>query len=81
MKQFAARLGQPFSTTTYVKIEGEQLSARPDIKRNGYTFTDGVGVCSQDVVSQADHFAGFPLELKVIPTGHSCRQSAWECQE
>jgi RNA-dependent RNA polymerase len=39
-----ARRGQCFSTSKYTcNLEPDQISTCPDVKRNGYCFTDGVG--------------------------------------
>ena len=47
----AARIGQAFSQTlSSVSISDGALSQLPDIERNGRTFSDGVGTCSEEVV-------------------------------
>jgi RNA-dependent RNA polymerase len=43
--KFGARLGQCFSTTRAMRVN-VQLVKIPDIERNGYCFTDGVGKLS-----------------------------------
>ena len=46
--KYAARLGQCFSTTREIRgIHSPAIKHIPDIKRNGYCFTDGVGIISQ----------------------------------
>ncbi|OQR87423.1 RNA-directed RNA polymerase [Thraustotheca clavata] len=43
-----ARLGQAFSTTTStVEVPSSQIVHLPDIKNNGYCFSDGIGVISE----------------------------------
>ncbi|KAI9645329.1 hypothetical protein NHQ30_006065 [Ciborinia camelliae] len=45
--KYAARLGQCFSTTRAIKgLSAPDLVKIPDIERNGYCFTDGVGKIS-----------------------------------
>ncbi|CAN4076371.1 unnamed protein product [Withania somnifera] len=61
----AARMGQCFSST-YVTVEvlpGEVNSQLPDIERNGYVFSDGIGMMSADLaIEVADK-----LQLSVNP--------------
>lgn len=43
----AARIGQAFSQTfSSIKIPESAISQVEDVKRNGRTFSDGVGTCS-----------------------------------
>ncbi|ORY11519.1 RNA dependent RNA polymerase-domain-containing protein [Clohesyomyces aquaticus] len=53
--KYGARLGQCFSTTRAIKSPGKDfvLKTIPDIARNGYTFTDGVGKLSTFVAQMA----------------------------
>jgi RNA-dependent RNA polymerase len=46
-----ARKGQCFSTSTFVRtLRHEEVKMDlPDIKRNGFTFTDGVGYISKEL--------------------------------
>lgn len=45
--KYAARLGQCFSTTRAINgLSAPEIVMLPDVKRNGYTFTDGVGKIS-----------------------------------
>ncbi|KAI6777857.1 RNA-directed RNA polymerase (Sad-1) [Emericellopsis cladophorae] len=45
--KYAARLGQCFSTTREIKgIQVPHIVRVPDIERNGYCFSDGVGIIS-----------------------------------
>jgi RNA-dependent RNA polymerase len=44
-----ARKGQCFSTSTFVKklTQDQVILGYPDVQRNGFTFTDGVGQISE----------------------------------
>ncbi|KAF2724692.1 RdRP-domain-containing protein [Polychaeton citri CBS 116435] len=44
--KYCSRLGQCFSTTRAITSSGVRLVRIPDIKRNGFIFTDGVGKIS-----------------------------------
>ena len=49
----AARIGQAFSQTfSSVSIPPEAISELPDVKRNGRTFSDGVGTCSAAILDE-----------------------------
>lgn len=50
----AARIGQCFSSTyATVEIPQSQVNQQlPDIERNGYTFSDGIGIITQDLASE-----------------------------
>lgn len=50
-----ARKGQCFSTSTFVlNLEIDQVMMNlPDIKRNGFIFTDGVGYISPELAKIA----------------------------
>lgn len=49
----AARIGQAFSqTTSSVAVPTGDFYEMPDIKRNGRTFSDGVGTCSLEVLQR-----------------------------
>ncbi|KAF1834188.1 RdRP-domain-containing protein [Decorospora gaudefroyi] len=50
--KFGARLGQCFSTTREM-LETPKIRQVPDIERNGYTFTDGVGKLSPFLAQMA----------------------------
>ncbi|KAK9434042.1 RNA dependent RNA polymerase-domain-containing protein [Lipomyces doorenjongii] len=45
----AARLGQCFSTTRALRTTKPEIELIPDIKRNGFCFTDGIGKMSPGV--------------------------------
>ncbi|KAJ5114750.1 RNA-directed RNA polymerase (Sad-1) [Penicillium alfredii] len=57
----AARLGQCFSTTRAIAGCPVTIRKRPDIVRNGYTFSDGVGKISKFLAQMA------MSELKIKP--------------
>lgn len=47
----AARIGQAFSQTlSAVKISDSKATRVPDVERNGRTFSDGCGTCSQETM-------------------------------
>jgi RNA-dependent RNA polymerase len=50
--KFGARLGQCFSTTRAMRVT-VKIRPIPDIERNGYTFTDGVGKLSPFLAQMA----------------------------
>ena len=63
----AARIGQAFSQTfSSVHIPAEAFREIPDIKRNGRTFSDGVGTCSTDVLEKIWH--EYPQARGLKPT-------------
>ncbi|KAK4349123.1 hypothetical protein RND71_031878 [Anisodus tanguticus] len=63
--KFAARMGQCFSSTyaTVVVLPSEVNSELPDVKRNGYTFSDGIGMMSADLAIEVAE----KLQLSVNP--------------
>ena len=49
----AARIGQTFSDATHViTVDDSSIQNIPDIERNGRTFTDGVGMISQEQIKR-----------------------------
>lgn len=49
----AARIGQAFSQTlSSTPIPESAIYRIPDVERNGYTFSDGVGTCSRDIMKK-----------------------------
>ncbi|KAG6029796.1 hypothetical protein E4U41_000283 [Claviceps citrina] len=70
--KYAARLGQCFSTTREIKgIPVPRVKHIPDITRNGYCFTDGVGLISK---FQAQAIAqGMRLDVMSEPTAFQFR--------
>lgn len=61
----AARMGQCFSSTySTVQVPSEQVNFDyPDIKRNGYTFSDGIGMVTPDLAMEVAE----KLQLKINP--------------
>ena len=52
--KYAARLGQCFSTTRTgdgLRLDHHEWSRVDDVIRGGFTFTDGVGLITQDMAS------------------------------
>jgi len=51
--KYLSRLGQVFSTTTNtVEAKSSDCLCIPDIERNGYCFTDGIGMISPDLAKE-----------------------------
>ena len=49
----AARIGQAFSQTlSSISVPESAIHRIPDVERDGHTFSDGVGTCSQDIVEK-----------------------------
>ena len=49
----AARIGQAFSQTfSSIDVPVEAIEVICDVERNGYTFSDGVGTCSQAMLEK-----------------------------
>ncbi|GME64289.1 RNA-dependent RNA polymerase eukaryotic-type [Neofusicoccum parvum] len=66
--RYASRMGQCFSTTRAVTSVKAQISGHEDIKRNGYTFTDGVGRISPLLARQAAEEFGHPNFVEDTPS-------------
>lgn len=66
----AVRMGQCFSTTipTY-DLEPGDVTTIPDIVRNGYTFSDGVGKISPSLAKEV----AVRLDLQVVPSAFQFR--------
>ena len=60
---------QPFSTSRIVELD---ISVRkpdmPDVERNGYCFTDGVGVAGPEVMMMAAKALGTTQGLNATPS-------------
>ncbi|KAJ3342074.1 hypothetical protein HDU83_006225 [Entophlyctis luteolus] len=79
--RYAARMGQAFtSTTATVRVKKDEVTMRvPDIQRNGYNFSDGIGTISEVLAkdvwkSQNDARAGKNL-WKVNHSKESCDEA------
>jgi RNA-dependent RNA polymerase len=57
--KFGARLGQCFSTTRAMSVNVKAVKI-PDVERNGYCFTDGVGKLSLFLAQMAAQELGLP---------------------
>lgn len=68
--KYAARLGQGFSSTTPgASISQAECHTMPDIMRNGYTFSDGIGVVSYDIARQVQK----TMRLNHLPSAMQIR--------
>lgn len=63
-----ADVTQPFSTSRIVKINIVLGPELPDVKRNGYCFTDGVGVAGLAVLIEAAIALGVLKGLNATPS-------------
>ncbi|KAL9130783.1 MAG: hypothetical protein Q9217_001131 [Psora testacea] len=63
----AARIGQAFSQTlNSVSVPPSALLQIPDVERNGHTFSDGVGTCSQVILNKI--WEGYSAGRALKPT-------------
>ncbi|KJZ69606.1 hypothetical protein HIM_10994 [Hirsutella minnesotensis 3608] len=70
--KYAARLGQCFSTTREIRgISQPQRQEIPDIERNGYCFTDGIGIISEFLSGRI--IDEFPMDILDKPTAFQFR--------
>jgi RNA-dependent RNA polymerase len=54
--RYGARVAQTFSATDRsITVEADELKETPDIKGNGYNFTDGVGTISSELAEAICH--------------------------
>jgi RNA-dependent RNA polymerase len=82
--KFCARIGQCFShTQETITIDDSEWEEMPDVERNGYCFTDGVGTISTDLMKRVEEslgkynlsaiqirFAGYKGVVSLDPTLH-----------
>lgn len=66
--KYAARLGQALSATTSTLMI-ENIKVESDIVRNGYTFSDGVGIISSDLAYKVARF----LNVSYVPAALQIR--------
>lgn len=59
---------QPFSTSRIVNIEIQLGKPLADVKRNGYCFTDGVGVAGREVMRMAAAALGTTKGINALPS-------------
>eukprot|EP01125_Pyxidicula_operculata_P015947 TRINITY_DN5443_c1_g2_i1.p1 TRINITY_DN5443_c1_g2~~TRINITY_DN5443_c1_g2_i1.p1 ORF type:complete len:1098 (-),score=176.09 TRINITY_DN5443_c1_g2_i1:84-3377(-) len=65
-----ARMGQCFSTTVNIReITEDEIETIPDVERNGYTFSDGVGRISHELAKEITT----KMKLKCIPSAFQIR--------
>lgn len=58
--KYAARLGQSFgSSTETLRVPREEIELIPDVKRNTYIFSDGIGKISADFACKVAKKCGF----------------------
>ncbi|PKY56302.1 RdRP-domain-containing protein [Rhizophagus irregularis] len=79
--KYAARMGQCFSSTRAIqRLPVHDIKEIPDIERNGYVFSDGIGKISHLL---ARNIAS-KLELKYIPSAFQFRMAGYKgmlCQD
>jgi RNA-dependent RNA polymerase len=66
--KFGARLGQCFSTTRPITSISCEIQRIPDIERNGFTFTDGVGKLSSLLAQMAAKELGLQNSFEDPPS-------------
>ncbi|KAK0661295.1 RNA-dependent RNA polymerase 1 [Lasiodiplodia hormozganensis] len=66
--RYASRMGQCFSTTRAVTSVKAGIGAMEDVKRNGYTFTDGVGKISPLLAQKVAEEFGHPNPVEDTPS-------------
>lgn len=72
----AARMGQCFSST-YATVEvaaNEVNSMLPDVERNNYVFSDGIGIISPDLASEV----AAKLKLDNVPSAYQIRYAGFK---
>ncbi|KAI0225425.1 hypothetical protein L0F63_001438 [Massospora cicadina] len=73
--KYAARMGLCFSSSRdAAKLGVEDLQEIPDIERNGFCFTDGVGKISQALLNKI----ALELELPTIPSAIQFRMGGYK---
>jgi RNA-dependent RNA polymerase len=72
--RYAARLGQCFSTTRAINgLVRPDIVEIPDIKRNGYCFTDGVGKISPFLAQMIAAELGLRIDIAPAPSAFQFR--------
>ena len=71
--KFGARLGQCFSTTRAINSVTVRVEKIPDVERNGYCFTDGVGKISSFLAQMAAKELGLPNAFHDPPSLYQFR--------
>jgi hypothetical protein len=79
--KYAARMGQCFSSTRAIqRLPVNDIEEIPDIERNGYTFSDGIGIISPSLAKKIAQ----KLELKYTPSAFQFRMAGYKgmlCQD
>lgn len=71
----AARMGQCFSSTyATVEVAARDVKSIPDIKRNNYDFSDGIGTITPDLASEVAE----KLKLDDIPSAYQIRYAGFK---
>ncbi|GFZ50894.1 hypothetical protein JCM24511_08652 [Saitozyma sp. JCM 24511] len=64
----AARMGLPFSTSRIVHLDVHMGPVMADVERNGFTFTDGVGIAGSAVMTEAARALGATYGINSTPS-------------
>jgi hypothetical protein len=73
--KYAARMGQCFSSTRAIqRLPINDIKEIPDIVRNGYTFSDGIGNISFSLAKKI----AYELDLKTIPSAFQFRMAGYK---
>ncbi|XP_027356579.1 RNA-dependent RNA polymerase 6-like [Abrus precatorius] len=72
----AARMGQCFSSTyaTVEVVANEVNSMLPDVERNNYVFSDGIGIITPDLASEVAE----KLKLDSVPSAYQIRYAGFK---
>lgn len=71
----AARMGQCFSSTyATVEVAEENVNSIPDIKRNNYDFSDGIGIIRPDLARAVAE----KLKLDDLPSAYQIRYAGFK---
>lgn len=71
----AARMGQCFSSTyATVEVRANEVNSIPDIKRNNYDFSDGIGTIIPDLASEVAE----KLKLDDVPSAYQIRYAGYK---
>ena len=72
--KYAARLGQCFSSTTPVTMPEDCYRLIPDIERNGYVFSDGIG----KIAAQTACLIARAMQLSRVPSAFQFRMGGFK---
>lgn len=71
--KYAARLGQRFSSTTPVGVQDLVVENIPDVERNGFCFSDGIGCISTSFAKRVSE----TLQLDKVPSAFQVHGEIW----